>query len=86
MRLDAKVHWKDTVTGATGVYDSPGSLWYIEDGSVSFFNWLDHNYSCDCNRGHMFIGTELGCSEVSRFKLKIEAFDGDKLIQTHEDE
>lgn len=79
----ARIHWRDKLTGATGVYteepSSHGSLWTTDDDYddlISVFQWSDGNYSCDCNRAILFLGTDYENAECgdSRFTiLKLEA-------------
>jgi hypothetical protein len=75
------IWWEDTRAGDIGFYDERqsggaiGSVW-LDDGhgdpgaQPNWFMWDEGNYSCDCNRGTIFLDSDedFPCGE-GRFEI-----------------
>lgn len=49
--MKVTAHIREAKTGRVAVYHDE---YFWEDPHVSYFQWTDGNYGCDCNRGDFF--------------------------------
>lgn len=69
MRFD--IHLRDTLTGATKI-DRDDFEWQTEQAML--FQWIEGNYSCDCNRGAVLYDEDpdLPCSPLGTNRIVID--------------
>lgn len=57
------------------VVERPIEVQRDDDGHPACFYWSDGNGSCDCNRAHLFDGSESACTDTA-YVVQIVGEDG----------